>query len=292
MNTSAPETTPIAAEPARQPLLTPNLRARTLTAVVLLPFGIVGALAGGLVWTLMMTPIVVIGSLEFFALAKGRAYQGNAWIGAPVGLLALAGFYWKQPALWIGAPLIGLAATWIWGVMLHNSPRRVLGQTLMTAIGIVYVGFPVSFLAIVRALPNGLLWLSVVLTGTWVTDTCAYFGGRLWGKRKLAPRISPKKTVEGAIIGVIGGFLLLLVVLLLGDQLNAKTLVMIALIPLVAVVGDLLESALKRFFDVKDSHLLGWDVVPGHGGVLDRVDSLLMVATFVYFFLQVTGVAR
>jgi len=111
-----------------------------------------------------------------------------------------------------------------------------------------------------------------------------------WGKHKLAPRLSPKKTVEGAVAGVIGGFVSTLILLIIGNQVSSITLVMIALAPLVAVVGDLLESAIKRYFKVKDSHIPGLNVIPGHGGVLDRVDSWMMVAAFCYLYLLLTGV--
>jgi phosphatidate cytidylyltransferase len=174
--------------------------------------------------------------------------------------------------------------------MTHQDAPLAVSQAMLTVIGVLYVGFPGGFAIAIRALPDGLLWLTVVLAATWGADTCAYFAGVMFGKHKLAPRLSPKKTVEGAIGGLIGGFALALLVLVIGDQVNSTTLVMIALAPPVSIVGDLGESAIKRFFGVKDSHLPGLDLIPGHGGVLDRMDALLVVVTFCYLYLLATGI--
>jgi phosphatidate cytidylyltransferase len=160
-----------------------------------------------------------------------------------------------------------------------------LARTLITLGSVLYVGFPAAFAIAIRNLPDGLLWLVVVFCITWGTDMLAYIGGRLWGRTKLAPMISPKKTLEGAIVGVVGGILPAAIVLGLNNKFTVATLVLLALGPLLAILGDLVESWLKRAFQVKDSHLMGFDILPGHGGVLDRVDGLIVVVTFVYVFL-------
>ncbi|MFS8543566.1 MAG: phosphatidate cytidylyltransferase, partial [Limnochordales bacterium] len=105
------------------------------------------------------------------------------------------------------------------------------------------------------------------------------------------PHISPKKTVEGAIVGVIGGIVPATLVLVAADKFTTSAMIPLALGPLLAILGDLVESGLKRLFQVKDSHLTGFDILPGHGGVLDRVDGLILVTVFAYAYLVSTGLA-
>jgi phosphatidate cytidylyltransferase len=170
----------------------------------------------------------------------------------------------------------------------HDSPLNIyrLGMTLA---GLIYAGFPPAFLLVIRALPDGLLWIYLIFAITWGTDTLAYFGGRLWGKHPLAPRISPKKTREGAVVGVIGGALLGLLVLLVANRFSASMLPLLIIGPPIAVVGDLFESRLKRIFQVGDSHLAGLNIIPGHGGVMDRTDALIWVTTFCYIYFRLIG---
>jgi len=239
----------------------------------------------------MVAVLAVVGGLEFYALTKGRPNQGIAWVGIPMILAVLLAYYSGAWILWILAVFFGIFAAFLAAILRTNDMTRVLRQVAMTLAGVVYVGFPMAFLIAIRRLDDGFAWLLVVCMTTWATDTFAYFGGTLWGKHKLAPRISPKKTVEGAVIGVIGGFFVAVFVLIFGGVFSLGAVFMLMVAPFVAVAGDLLESALKRRYDVKDSHIAGLDVIPGHGGVLDRVDSLMLVGVFCYFFILLTGIA-
>lgn len=149
-------------------------------------------------------------------------------------------------------------------------------------IGLLYVGFGFYGMAEAR-IENGMMWTLTILLTIWMTDACAYFVGRKIGKRKLAPKISPNKTIEGSLGGVI--FALVLGV---GFQLAASpyenmiTAICITLLVAIAgQIGDLVESALKRYYNVKDSGKL----LPGHGGVLDRTDSWI----FVFIGLKLFG---
>ena len=127
----------------------------------------------------------------------------------------------------------------------------------------------------------GCVWLWVALIGTWASDTFAYFTGVTLGRHKLCEAISPKKTIEGVIGGVIGTAV---TVTALGTALSVPLGIMAALgvaIALLATIGDLVESAFKRYTGIKDSGAL----IPGHGGVLDRFDSVMFVVPFVYHFM-------
>jgi phosphatidate cytidylyltransferase len=268
-----------------------NFTVRLLTALVLIPVAIVGMYIGGWVWALMMTPIAIIGALEFYSLARGRLNEGIAWIGVPAVAAVLLGFQLEEPSLWASTPVVAVVGALLFTLVQHRDFRSATRRTLTTLVGILYVGFPVGLLIATRHLENGFLWLAVIFGVTWSTDTMAYAAGRMWGKRKLAPRLSPKKTVEGAVIGIIGGIIPAVLFLVRAGEWSVTAQIMVLIAPFVAIAGDLLESALKRYYEIKDSHLAHFNVIPGHGGVLDRVDSLLMVTLFCYLFVTLAGIA-
>ena len=154
-------------------------------------------------------------------------------------------------------------------------------------VGIAWIGGLFPFLVLLRGWERGLAWVMLVMVISWFGDTGAYFAGRalsgrLFGDRKLAPRVSPKKTWEGFLGGVIASAVgaMLVVHLAIPNVGLLLAALLGAVASAVSVLGDLSESLLKRAFDVKDS---GW-ILPGHGGLLDRVDSLLFVAPTVYTF--------
>jgi phosphatidate cytidylyltransferase len=278
--------------PADKPAALSNLTLRLITAFIALPIALYAAYVDGWLMLILVTLIAVVGATEFYVLAQGREVQGSTIIGVPTVIGVILGFYLGQSVVWLGTLILGAGATFILEMIRHpQQVRRSLLQVVTTVAGVVYVGFPLAFLVAVRSLPDGLMWSLLVFIITWGTDTFAYFGGRLWGKTQLAPTLSPKKSVEGAIVGIVGAIVLGAIWLVLHEKLSLAASILIGIGPLVAIMGDLLESAIKRFFHVKDSHIAGLDILPGHGGVLDRIDSLLLVSTFTYFFLVLTGTA-
>lgn len=282
---------PSAPQPSEQ-AASSNLTQRLVTSALVLPVVLIVTWLGGFPFALLGGAMALVGLIEFYLLASGRYSQGSTIIGVPLFIAIVAGFYLQQDAIWLIALIVGTAATLILETLRHpNDFRRSLIQTGMTLFGVFYLAFPTGFLIATRAIPgNGLYWLLWVFALTWGTDTMAYIGGRLWGKRKLAPSISPKKTVEGAIVGIFGGWTPALIILGLNGLISPATLLITAAAPFVAIAGDLIESYMKRWFGAKDSHIRGLDILPGHGGVLDRVDSLVFVTTFVYFGMRLLGV--
>jgi phosphatidate cytidylyltransferase len=277
------------ADVAKLPLS--NIAQRIITAAVVGPLVVLAVLVGGLAFTLVVLVFALVGILEFYILARNRPSQGSALVGAPMLVAVILAFHVAEPLWWIAAVALGALVTLLLETLRHRKDlRRSLFQVGMTLAGVAYLGFPAGFLVGLRALPDGVIWILLLLCVTWGTDSFAYVGGRLWGKTRLAPRLSPKKTLEGAVVGVIGGIIISLILLALTAKFSAATLVIVFLGPFVAIAGDLLESALKRFFGVKDSHVAGLDLLPGHGGILDRVDSLLLVATFAYVVFLLLGV--
>ena len=158
----------------------------------------------------------------------------------------------------------------------------------MTLLGIVYVSIMMGFLVGIHSQSTGQGpgWILYLLLTVWVGDTSAYYVGRRLGKRKLAPRISPRKTWEGAIGGLLGNTLAALIGQHLVPQSPTIHLLLLScLIGIVGQAGDLAESAMKRGADTKDSsHLL-----PGHGGMLDRIDSVLFGAPILFWYLRLFG---
>lgn len=200
-------------------------------------------------------------------------------VGAPAILLAI-----YLGGLWL-AVLIGLAI----GVALAEYYVLVRhGQNFPVAIalGSVYIAGPLILLWFIRQTPaNGLLWGITLMMGNWATDTAAYAGGRLFGRHKLAPAISPNKTVEGAITGALVGSLIGWLILLGAGQLSLRTAPLPPIVAISVIFGDLLESAIKRRYAVKDaSHL-----IPGHGGIMDRIDGTLVAAITMALYLLLTG---
>ena len=151
-----------------------------------------------------------------------------------------------------------------------------LGRAGLLLAGIVYIGVPVAALIWLRGLtPYGRDLVLALFAVVWATDTGAFFVGRILGGPKLAPRISPNKTWSGAIGGLAAGVLAAIAVDILSGWLNLGSAIALALlVAVVAEVGDLVESMLKRRFKVKDAGAL----IPGHGGALDRLDSMLLAA--------------
>lgn len=169
-------------------------------------------------------------------------------------------------------------------VFLHD--RYSLNDIALTFFGILYVPFLLSFIVLTRSLEHGVLFIWIIFLA-WSTDTFAYFSGVFMGKHKLLPAISPKKTIEGSIGGVIGCVAAtVLYGVFIRTQISDIPLYHFIVIGLlngiISQIGDLGASAIKRFVNIKDYGR----IMPGHGGVLDRFDSILFVAPVVYFYLS------
>ncbi len=151
----------------------------------------------------------------------------------------------------------------------------------------MYVSFMFGHIILVRNMYNGHLLIWVVLIGAFITDTAALFGGKFFGKHKLCPRLSPKKTVEGSVSGIIGCIVATIIFCVIcsfvfDEYVNYGYAVLISLgASVVSQLGDLSASCIKRQFGIKDYG----KIMPGHGGVMDRFDSLFFVAPFVYYML-------
>ncbi|MBV9355771.1 MAG: phosphatidate cytidylyltransferase [Chloroflexi bacterium] len=178
------------------------------------------------------------------------------------------------------AVLVGLVVL----VLRGDAEHGMVDWALSVALAL-YVGGLMQFYLPLRRLPDGGLWVVSLLVLSWVCDSCAYFVGRAFGRRRLAPRISPSKSVEGAAAGLAGAALVGAIIGLVVDH-GAGLMAGYGLaIGVATVIGDLAESGLKRQTGVKDSGVL----IPGHGGILDRMDSLLFCAPIAYAYVLAFG---
>lgn len=171
-----------------------------------------------------------------------------------------------------------VAIVLVWQIMRPKRTRAGVDAGV-TVLGALYAGLLPSFLILTRQLNGGFISLTVAVTSVWACDIAAYFVGKYLGKRKLAEDISPHKTVEGAIAGIVAAVAAPAVFAAAGLLPVVQALVLGILVGVFAQVGDLIASTLKREVGIKDYSR----TIPGHGGILDRFDGLFFVAPFVYF---------
>jgi phosphatidate cytidylyltransferase len=267
-----------------------NIVQRVTTGLIVAPIVLATVYFGGAAFTVLAMAMAILGIAEFYILAQNRASQGSTLVGIPTLVAFVLAFQTGDVLLLAAVLVVSAVVTFALEMVRHSTEvRRSLFQVGMTLFGVLYLGIPTAALISLRALPNGLVWLLLIFCVTWGTDSFAYIGGRLWGRTPLAPRLSPKKTVEGAAVGVAGGVIPALILLGATGLLSAGTVFFTLVGPFVAIAGDLFESGLKRFFQVKDSHIAGFDILPGHGGILDRTDALLLVSAFAYAVFMLAG---
>lgn len=270
--------------------------ARLLTAVVLLPILIASILVPKLapLFAVLLGIALLLALLEFWLLAGKQQIRADPVAGFLGAAALFIIFYFTNPRETVDfsaivAVLVLLTICSLVAAMLRGAPfERMLARSGATVLGVMYIVLLGSHLVAVRngfnpELSKDLLsFFFLVLMGS---DAAAYYGGRAFGKHKLAPNVSPGKTWEGAVAGMLASLLLAaLAHYWFFRQLPFKfALPLAAVMNVFGVLGDLTESALKRSANTKDTA----QILPGHGGMLDRVDSLLFNAPLIYYFALV-----
>jgi phosphatidate cytidylyltransferase len=239
---------------------------------------LLAVVVGGPIFAGLVLLLALLGLYEVYRLVA--PYRPLVWAGyAGVATLVVAAAAVSPPerALLIG---VGAALFYLAIAAVRTPGGKHLASRLgVTGLGVIYLGVPLAVLVLTRRLEHGEAAVVNVLVGTWVFDSASYFGGKLWGRRPIAPVISPRKTVEGFVVGLVVGVLAVWVAGLYMDWINHLESVVLGLaVCLAAYLGDLFESRLKRDAGVKDSGGL----IPGHGGVLDRFDALLFSTLAAY----------
>lgn len=266
---------------------------RVATAVIGIPVAIFIINYGQWLFGLAISFLALVAWYEYVKMMENKQLKPSFWIGI-IGVTLFLG------CAWFGNPLetatIAILCTLI-----------VLGKTVMayhhfslpdaafTLLGLFYIGLSFSHLLLLRfvdmafsvpstlSLSYGALYLWIAFLGTWASDTFAYFVGTKFGRTKLCPAISPSKTREGALGGLAGS---VITIVIFGSQFGVPAMHLLCLglvVGVAAPVGDLVESVMKRYAGVKDSGKF----FPGHGGVLDRFDSILFAVPAVYYYVQV-----
>ncbi|AFM01396.1 MULTISPECIES: phosphatidate cytidylyltransferase [Desulfitobacterium] len=252
---------------------------RTLSALVFVPIILGLTYLGGVYTALLVTTVSLIALKE--ALAIGEKLGFKAWTISS-GIFSMVWLYlmfagetqWKFP-LMIAWLLFAM------GRMALGYPRVNLGEAGYNCFAPIYTVVLFSHLYLIRGFSEGIAWAILTFILVWATDTFAYLIGRVMGKRLLAPHVSPKKTIEGSLGGLV--FCILSGILawkIIGGAPFIAYIVLSIVVAVSAQIGDLFESALKRSANIKDSG----KVIPGHGGILDRFDSLLFVIPIMYYW--------
>lgn len=265
---------------------------RLLVALVALPLLLaVLFLAPPWVFALVVAAAAAGVQLEFYRLHQHQLLGGEAWLAVALGLIVSLAGGWGDPAAVLGGFVAALFGVFLYALCRPEAARSAAERVGLLAFGLAYAPVLLAHATLALAAPGtfggpGAVLLAVAVA--WGGDTAAFYVGRSLGRRKLYPAVSPKKTWEGALGGLVGS---LVAAALIGawllPGLPVGHLVGLAVLAAVAgQLGDLCESLLKRGAGVKDSG----GILPGHGGLLDRLDSLLFVAPLVYYYLRLLEV--
>src|ERR671920_1709878 len=250
------------------------LRWRAVTALVLAPIALASIALGK--WAILLVLLVVIAGSAY---ELSRALEPLPFLAAfGAGFLPLLlSIPYGRTGILLGA-VVALPWSLFW--LAARPETRTLRAVLAVLLMSLWVGAPLAHLGLFPDSRDGVVLILIAVVGPWISDSGAYFAGRIFGRHLLFPSLSPKKTVEGGLGGLLLTVLVVapLAYVLLSFSLP-KALLIGATVSVASQCGDLFESSLKRILDVKD---LG-NFLPGHGGVLDRVDSLLFTAPAVYY---------
>ncbi len=259
------------------------IKQRVLTGVIGLPLLILFiALSGPLLFGVLVCAVTVLGLVEFFAMSLPAERRVEKTIGlACGGGLVLVLTYASAPSF-AGFLVLAFFLLSLYALFRFQDLDTVTGHLGLVLLGLVYLPLLLGHMALLRQMPQGTEWVFLVLLVVMSGDTAAYFTGVNIGRTKLYPAISPNKSVEGSLGGlagsVLGAFLARMWffdALTVGDCLLLGTA-----LGALGQLGDLFESMLKRCFGVKDSGTL----IPGHGGILDRLDSLIFAFPAAYYY--------
>ena len=256
------------------------LSTRVLSALVLIPLVVVAVYLGGL-WFVGLAAIAgALATIEFYQLSRRLGARPSVVVGTALAAVLIVAAQRPYQRVAPAAFVFVLGALMLITVFRQNYDGFLIDWA-STLTGSAYVGGMLSYFVLLRELQQGLAWVALALLTTWVSDTAAYLVGSNWGRRPFFPKISPRKTVEGAVAGIAVGTLSAVGIGIPFLQLSwLQAAALGLLLSLATTFGDLAESLIKRQAGAKDSG----NLIPGHGGALDRIDSLLFAGVTVYYF--------
>lgn len=257
-------------------------KTRLISGIVLVIIALATIISGS--WILFFTLLAVslIGMRELYKVMK--VSDEHVTVLELVGYLGAVLYYIAMKADFgnYGTMAIIISMILILFVYVFGYPKYHAEQVMAAFFGVVYVAVMLSFIYLTRSLPDGKFLVWLIFLCSWGCDTCAYCVGMLIGKHKMAPVLSPKKSIEGAVGGVAGAALLGVIYAAATQGKMAEYALICAVGALISMVGDLAASAIKRNQNIKDYGKL----IPGHGGILDRFDSVIITAPVIYYFAK------
>ena len=257
-------------------------KTRLISGIVLVIIALATIISGS--WILFFTLLAVslIGMRELYKVMK--VSDEHVTVLELVGYLGAVLYYIAMKADFgnYGTMAIIISMILILFVYVFGYPKYHAEQVMAAFFGVVYVAVMLSFIYLTRSLPDGKFLVWLIFLCSWGCDTCAYCVGMLIGKHKMAPVLSPKKSIEGAVGGVAGAALLGAIYAAATQGKMAEYALICAGGALISMVGDLAASAIKRNQNIKDYGKL----IPGHGGILDRFDSVIITAPVIYYLAK------
>lgn len=258
-------------------------KTRLISGIVLVIIALATIISGS--WILFFTLLAVslIGMRELYKVMK--VSDEHVTVLELVGYLGAVLYYIAMKADFgnYGTMAIIISMILILFVYVFGYPKYRAEQVMAAFFGMVYVAVMLSFIYLTRSLPDGKFLVWLIFLCSWGCDTCAYCVGMLIGKHKMAPVLSPKKSIEGAVGGVAGAALLGVIYAAATQGKMAEYALICAVGALISMVGDLAASAIKRNQNIKDYGKL----IPGHGGILDRFDSVIITAPVIYYLAKI-----
>lgn len=260
---------------------------RLISSVILMAVTIFTVVFGGNVLFGAILIISIIGLTELYKILKIEStLLGMAGYVASILFDFMILFQYES---YVMVLIIGYLMVLMF-IYVFSFPKYNSEQVTLAFFGLFYVSVMLDYIYRVRMLEDGLLLVWLIFIGAWGSDTCAYCVGMLIGKHKMSPKLSPKKSIEGGIGGVVGAALIGLIYgTIMKDQITLISnpqfafMVIGGVSSIISQVGDLAASAIKRNHDIKDYGKL----IPGHGGILDRFDSIIFTAPIVYFLVEI-----
>ena len=258
---------------------------RLISGIILVILAFITLYLGGTVTLLVTAAISLVGSYELLKVIQKEK--------SALGVIMYTGTILYYMLLWLNldqftVPLALLILIMLFSVYVFTFPKYVISDVAISFFSFFYVTVMLSCIYRIRALEDGAYLIVLVFLSAWGNDTLAYCAGRLFGKHKMSPVLSPKKTVEGAVGGVLGAGLLGLLYGIAAGHFIASEYSLMGVFAVVcavgglsSIVGDLGASALKRNYEIKDYS----NLIPGHGGILDRFDSIIFTAPIIYYLL-------
>ncbi len=260
-----------------------SMKLRIATGVVLVAAALgLASLGSGPLFALVFA-VVIVGQGEFYLAARKAGYRPATALGLVAGGALLLGTYTRGEQTVGVVFFLTVVLTFVWYAARNRRDNLVIDYAV-TLLGLAYVPLLGAFGGLLLRRSDGRGALMATIVAVAIYDIAAYFGGHLWGKRSLAPNISPQKTREGAAVATAAVLVLgTLLARFLGPWNLLQAFAFAGLIAIAAPLGDLFESLLKRDLGLKD---MG-SILPGHGGALDRIDALLFCAPVAYISLQI-----